>query len=489
MRTWLLVSFLATASCSAFVKANPEYCDSSDQCPTGSACDPQLHRCGSGSSALALTAVEPPVGVASGGTPIILRGRNFRAGMIVLVNGTPTGATVISPSGDSASTVAPFSNGTCGPVNVQVVNPGGEQAESAALFRYKLGNIDFIINDTAVLDVMLPTISLTTGDTRGIGWNDLIALNSSGTQTSLRVLLTQPDGKAGGSTNTATSNTYSQVMAANLNNDPYPDLLSVAMTGTGVWVGGAGSQFVQNQILSMSAKTAGTIDLNQDGLVDLILAGGANLSVYRNTSTAGALSFMLVSGTQPQVKSNYLAADYFDSDRIGDVALVDSTGQLAVSFGDGNLNFATTLSVPSGVSNPGFLAAADVDQDGLRDLILVDPQSRMISVVRNLGNRTFAVPLTVALSGVPDLVQVADLDCDGLPEVIYAQRGTRVLYVQRNLGAAPYFDTVQTATVTSRDNIALFTAARLDQDRLVDLGVIGTAGLQNMAYLVRNSSQ
>lgn len=65
----------------------------------------------------------------------------------------------------------------------------------------------------------------------------------------------------------------------------------------------------------------------------------------------------------------------------------------------------------------------------------------------------------------------------------------RVSYVQRNLGAAPYFDSVQTATVTSRDNIALFTAARLDQDRLVDLAVIGTAGLQNMAYLVRNSSQ
>ena len=143
MRTWLLVSVLFAASCS-FAKANPEYCERNDQClTTGSFCDPLRHRCTQPPAELQLTAVEPPTGLASGGTSITLRGQNFKSGMSVLINGVPTGATFVSAAGDSATTVAPFSNGVCGPVRVRVTNLDGESVENAAAFRYRFGNVNF----------------------------------------------------------------------------------------------------------------------------------------------------------------------------------------------------------------------------------------------------------------------------------------------------------------------------------------------------------
>ena len=97
--------------------------------------------------------------------------------------------------------------------------------------------------------------------------------------------------------------------------------------------------------------------------------------------------------------------------------------------------------------------------------------------------------MTFVLVSQPDFIQVADVDCDGFPDIIYAQRGTRLINIQRNQGFAPYFDMVQKVSFTAPDNIALLISARLDQDNLTDLAMVGITPMQNMAYIMRNISQ
>lgn len=490
MRIWLLVSVLCAASCS-FTRANPDYCERNDQCPTGSACDPLRHLCRPPDLGIVLNSVEPPVGQTDGGTPITLRGQNFRDGMTILVNGVPTGLVAVSPAGDSATTVAPFSGGTCGAVSVRATNPDGSFAESANLFRYRLGTVRFFANSSALVNTSTPTVSLSAADTRGAGWNDVVALNS-GAQSSVRILQTNPSGQLMPGNAFLSSGAYVQVFTANLNRDDYPDLLTLRPTGAGAvsfWLGSSGGGFVESLILNSTYKAVGVIDVNRDGLQDLILSGQNTLGVYRNSSTAGVAAFIQVTGNQPNGLGNYLAAADFDGNAVGDVAVFSMAGLLAVSFGDGNFGFPTTITIPAGVNNAGFLTATDIDQDGLMDLLLVDPLARVLSVVRNLGNRQFAPPTTFGVSGQPDLVQVADVDCDGLPDVIFAQRGTSIFVVQRNRGVMPYFDAVETATAVASDSIATFIAARFDQDNLIDLAMVGASGMQNMAYTLRNSSQ
>jgi len=487
MRIWLLLGFVATASCSAFVKANPEYCEDSSQCKTGSFCDLQLHHCVSPAGALEVTAVEPPAGASRGGTPITIRGRNFQQGMTVAINNLPTAEVLVSADGTSATTTAPFSSGACGPASVKVTNPDGAQVESATLFRYKMGTLAFA--GSSVRPVDPSALSIAAADTSGLGWSNLLILGAP--PQVLRVLQVDASGSAIGATDFASSTTYSQIMVANLDNNQFPDLLAVGSGQVTPWAGNATSQFTELTAIPRSLKAVRAADFTLDGLADLVFADGVSLSIYRNTSAAGAVSFAPLTGGQISGLGNLLAAEQLDEDMLGDIAVCSAQGQLVIRFGDSSLNFSATVALPTGLTSPSYLTAVDVDLDGRRDLLLVDATSQLMSVVRNLGSRRFAALPPVRLSATPDLVQVADLDCDGWPEVIYAQRNTAIFNVQPNLGVAPYFDGTQKITISAPDVIAQFVAARLGQDGLTDLGMLKQPGTQNLAlaYVLRNSSQ
>lgn len=485
MRIWLLLGFVATASCSAFAKANPEYCEDTSQCKAGSFCDLQLHHCVLPAGALEVTVIEPPVGARSGGTPITIRGRNFQQGMTVAINGTPTAEVIVSADGASATTTAPYSSGACGPASVKVTNPDGAQVESSTLFRYKMGTLAFTSNSVRPVDPS--ALSIAAADTGGLGWSNLLVLGAP--PQVLRVLQVDASGIAVSSTDFASTTTYNQLIVANLDNNQFPDFLAVGSGLVTPWAGSGVSQFTELTAIPRSLKAVRAADFTLDDLADLVLTDGINLSFYRNTSAAGAVSFSPLTGGQISGMGNLLAAEQFDEDMIGDVAVCSAQGQLVIRFGDTALSFSTSIALPTGLSSPSYLSAADVDLDGRRDLIVVDSASRLLAVVRNLGNRRFVAMPPIRLSATPDVVQLADLDCDGWPEVIYAQRNTAIFNVQRNLGVAPYFDETQKASVSAPDVIGQFVAAKLGQDSLTDLGMLRPPGAQNMVYVLRNSSQ
>lgn len=132
-------------------------------------------------------------------------------------------------------------------------------------------------------------------------------------------------------------------------------------------------------------------DLNIDGLVDLVI--GQNniftdeISVLLNNGEFGFSQTMLAVGDDPGSPS---IADV-DGDGDEDIVVPVGTGELRIALGDGEGGFPEIvpldptvygLPVPFGTRSSTF---ADINHDGLRDLLMVSVYSDFLWVARNLG--------------------------------------------------------------------------------------------------------
>lgn len=125
-------------------------------------------------------------------------------------------------------------------------------------------------------------------------------------------------------------------------------------------------------------------------------------------------------GTQPTAQA---LAD-FNGDGVVDLALLEpQVSAVAVHLGRSDSSFAPAVRYPVPVSS-SQLAAADIDQDGALDLVMVGSFVN-VCVVRNLGGATFAPPVQfgTGLSGLYMLtaLSVVDFDNDGDPDLALAR--------------------------------------------------------------------
>ena len=85
-------------------------------------------------------------------------------------------------------------------------------------------------------------------------------------------------------------------------------------------------------------------------------------------------------------------------------------------------------------SYPSSVAAADFDGDGAVDLVTANSLSNTVSVLRNLGNGTFAAQATYPVGSYPRSVAAADFDGDGAVDLVTANYTSDTVSVLRNLG-------------------------------------------------------
>jgi hypothetical protein len=193
-------------------------------------------------------------------------------------------------------------------------------------------------------------------------------------------------------------------------------------------------------------------DLDGDGKPGLVVASaGVNptVSVFRNTSTTGSLSFALrvdLTGISPWS----VAAGDLDSDGKPEIAVtgvnpVTGSRMVAVfrnTSTPGNISFASRVDFATSLM-PYGVAIGDLDGDGIPDLAVAGASDNLsLSVFRNTstsGNISFASRMDFTTGITPYGVAVGDLDGDGKPDLAVANYSSSTVSVVRNaVGARPY---------------------------------------------------
>jgi hypothetical protein len=216
-------------------------------------------------------------------------------------------------------------------------------------------------------------------------------------------------------------------------------------------------------------------DMNNDGLQDLVSAD-FNVSLFIQTSPGTfAAPVSLYSGG-----ANWVAVGDLNHDGIADVALADAVGVkiLLHTGAASSVTYAApvavfTQSVVPGLTGANLVAIADVNGDGLSDLIITDPgpvgSPPTVNILLQSASTpgTFAAPVSYPLSahGNPESLVVADVNGDGKPDIVVG--GSSEVNVLLQSATSPgTFGAAASYPVTNASEIAI---ADVNGDGLVDI--------------------
>ena len=222
-------------------------------------------------------------------------------------------------------------------------------------------------------------------------------------------------------------------------------------------------------IISFAAKvdftTGGTpfsvaiADVDTDGKPDLVVANAAaninTISVLRNTSTTGSISFAAKVDFTTGASPRSVAIGDVDGDGKPDVVVANSatapTASTTLSVLQNNsttgiidLNsFTAKVDFTVGTA-PRYVAFSDLDGDGRPDLVAANINANTILVLRNtstpgtISASAFAAKVDFATDAGPVSVAIVDVDGDGIPEIAAANgSASSVSIFQTDFAALP----------------------------------------------------
>ena len=266
------------------------------------------------------------------------------------------------------------------------------------------------------------------GDLNGDGRDDIVCAGG----TNLIVLLNQ--GRANFAQ--ATYPFAQTVTLGDMNGDGHLDIVAVdGQTATILLNDGTG-QF-QSTTPGGDVAFLGYVaaaDVDGDGWTDLV---GTNASPTLEGTVDVAFSqhgafdppSQTALATRFQELGPVVIAD-LDGDGNGDVATTDTAGDLLVALDRGGGTVAAPVSTSSVAFGGGVMAAADLDGDKDRDLLVVSFASSYagyVTVLSNDGKATFTAAGTYPVGAGSVALAVGDLNGDGAPDFVVNTAGSDVI--------------------------------------------------------------
>ncbi|MEI7581506.1 FG-GAP-like repeat-containing protein [Runella sp.] len=345
--------------------------------------------------------------------------------------------------------------------------------------------------------------SVSIGDIDGDGKPDLAVANSgSNTVSILRNTSTSGTVSFATKVDFTTGSSPVSVSIGDIDGDGKPDLAVVNGVDNSVSVLRNTSTSGTVSFASKADFTTGTGptsvvigDIDGDGKPDLAVTNGGsnNVSILRNTSSSGAISFA--------TKVDFFAASNPTSVAIGDI---DGNGKadLAVTQGDGGdvavlrntstsgtISFATRIVLGGGPGNYS-VAIGDIDGDGKPDLAIANLlfAGGGVSLFRNTstsGTISFAGRVDFVSGKFPKSITMGDIDGDGKPDLAVANSTTNTVSVFRNTSSSGTVSLAGKVDFTTGTAPWSAVIGDIDGDEKPDLTVANSSG--NDVSLFRQS--